>query len=291
MACIPASIARACLPAGPSRCIADCVSPAPNGFENLDLVRVCEDGGFARLADQERVHRAADLRDETKIGADILADLDRDRDRDGRVIGVDRGLLLTAVVEHVKMALFESEHEAVIIGEDERRSGDQAHGNADGRSLGPGEAREYHQEKDAHGRILSRRGDLAAARPLRRHNYSGRDDHTPRSLPFLLALVLCAVPARAQSWESVRGLQPGDRVKVQETGGKEHKGVVADRDPGSDFARRQANAGLARPRPREAGSDSQRIAARRNIAIGAAIGVAPGSTVRSRRSELTCGTR
>src|SRR5438045_939983 len=47
-----------------------------------------------------------------------------------------------------------------------------------------------------------------------------------RSFAFLFGVIVCALPIQAQSWDVVRGLQPGERVKVREIGGKERKGTV-----------------------------------------------------------------
>src|SRR4051794_3143792 len=100
-----------------------------------------------------------------------------------------------------------------------------------------------------------------------------------RTLPFLLALIVCALPVRAQSWDVVRGLHSGDRVKVQEKGGKEHKGTVTAVTPeGISLAtgKTQVTLELARVKRVQIHSEGRRA---RNIAIGAGIGVAMGVLV------------
>src|ERR1700686_4058693 len=42
----------------------------------------------------------------------------------------------------------------------------------------------------------------------------------------IVAVVAAGLPVSAQSWEALRGLQPGEQVKVQETSGQEHSGPL-----------------------------------------------------------------
>jgi hypothetical protein len=100
-----------------------------------------------------------------------------------------------------------------------------------------------------------------------------------RSLAFLLAAFVCALPIQAQSWDVVRGLQSGDRVKVRETGGKEHKGTVSAVTPEAiSVATGKTQVSLDRTRVKRVQIHSAARRAR-NIAIGAGIGVALGVTV------------
>jgi len=106
-----------------------------------------------------------------------------------------------------------------------------------------------------------------------------------RSLPFLLALIVCALPVGAQSWDVVRGLQPGNRVKVQETGGQQHKGVMAAVSPEAislTVGNTQVSIDRTRVKRVQVHRGSRRA---RNIAIGAGIGVALGVLV-----DQTIGT-
>ena len=100
-----------------------------------------------------------------------------------------------------------------------------------------------------------------------------------RSLPILLTLLVCTIPVRAQSWDVVRGLRSGDRVKVQESSGTEHKGRVTAVTPdGISLATGGSQVSVERARVRrvQLHSGSRRA---RNVAIGAAVGVAVGVVV------------
>jgi hypothetical protein len=100
-----------------------------------------------------------------------------------------------------------------------------------------------------------------------------------RSLPILLAAMLCALPLQAQSWDVVQGLRAGDRIKVAETGGKEHKGAVSSVTPDAiSLTTGKAQVIVDRPRVKriQLHSASRRA---RNVAIGAGIGVAVGVTI------------
>jgi hypothetical protein len=96
---------------------------------------------------------------------------------------------------------------------------------------------------------------------------------------LLFALVLCALPHAAQSWETVRALGAGTRVKVRETNGPEHKGTVAAVTPEAiSVSTGRANVSVARARVSrvQVHKTNRRL---RNIAIGAGIGLAVGITV------------
>ena len=92
----------------------------------------------------------------------------------------------------------------------------------------------------------------------------------------LLALLSCAIPLAAQSWEDLRGLKPGDAVKVQDKSGKEQRGafraVSAD---AISIASGNREVSIERLQVKRV---QVRSAARRwrNVAIGVGIGVAVG---------------
>lgn len=102
---------------------------------------------------------------------------------------------------------------------------------------------------------------------------------------FALALLGCGVPLGAQSWDTLRGLNPGDPIKVVDRAGQEHKGTFAavseavlsvqTHDGAVAFDR-------ARVRRVQVRSSSRRL---RHILIGAAIGLAVGVAV-----DQTVGT-
>lgn len=93
---------------------------------------------------------------------------------------------------------------------------------------------------------------------------------------FLLAVVVCALPVHAQSWEDVRALHSGDRVKVRETNGEEHKGTVTAVTPDAislAAGKTQVAVDRARVNRVQLHSGSRRA---RNIAIGVGVGLAVG---------------
>jgi hypothetical protein len=95
----------------------------------------------------------------------------------------------------------------------------------------------------------------------------------------IVAVVAAGLPVSAQSWETLRGLKPGDRVKVQETGGQEHSGAL--RAVSADAISVAGGNGevaieKARVRTVKVRASGRRV---RNLLIGAAIGVAVGITV------------
>jgi hypothetical protein len=100
-----------------------------------------------------------------------------------------------------------------------------------------------------------------------------------RNLALSLAVILSAFPMTAQSWDAVSGLQKGDRIKVLERDGTEHKGVVTAVTPDAlSLTAGTTQVSVDRPRVKrvQLHSASRRI---RNIAIGAGIGVAVGVLV------------
>src|ERR1041384_7390572 len=100
-----------------------------------------------------------------------------------------------------------------------------------------------------------------------------------RSSVLLLTLLVAGLPVRAQSWDVVRGLKPGDRVKLLETGGKEHKGDVTTVTPEAislQTGKTQVSVDRTRVKRVQLYSGSRRA---RNVAIGAGIGVAIGVIV------------
>lgn len=102
----------------------------------------------------------------------------------------------------------------------------------------------------------------------------------PRALTQI-ALIACGLPLFAQSWDAVRGLKPGDRVKVSDNAGKEYQGAV--RAVSADTIALETGSGQvaiekAKVRKVKVRSSTRRV---RNVIIGAAIGVAVGVTVDS----------
>ena len=92
----------------------------------------------------------------------------------------------------------------------------------------------------------------------------------------LLAVLFCPMPLAAQSWDDLRGLKPGDTVKVQDTSGKEQKGALRAVSANAiSIAAGKSEVSIERLRVRRIQVKS---AARRwrNVAIGVGIGVAVG---------------
>ena len=96
---------------------------------------------------------------------------------------------------------------------------------------------------------------------------------------MLRALVLLAASVSAidaQSWDAVRALRPGDRVKVEESGGPERKGRVSAITADSiaiASGKNQLSFDRARVRRIQVKSSNRRL---RNLGIGAGIGLALG---------------
>jgi hypothetical protein len=82
-----------------------------------------------------------------------------------------------------------------------------------------------------------------------------------------------------QSWDSLRELKPGDRIKVLETGGREQKGAfTAFSDTAISLQAGKSEVAIERARVRrvQVQSSSRRL---RNAAIGIGIGIAIGVAV------------
>ena len=106
-----------------------------------------------------------------------------------------------------------------------------------------------------------------------------------RLLSILLAVSVCVLPIRAQSWDTVRGLKAGDRVRVQEGGGPEHKGTVSAVTAEAislTTGKTEVSVDRVRVKRVQVHSGTKRA---RNIAIGAAIGVGVGIAI-----DQTIGT-
>lgn len=101
-----------------------------------------------------------------------------------------------------------------------------------------------------------------------------------------LAFLLCGCSVYAQSWDELRGLSAGERVRVLDTTGREHKGaftaVTADAIS-VQTGKSEVAIEKARVRRVQVRSGARRV---RNAVIGAAIGVAIGVTV-----DQTLGVR
>lgn len=99
-----------------------------------------------------------------------------------------------------------------------------------------------------------------------------------RPMTRVLLPLLFAVSLSAQTWDTVRALRPGDAIRVQETGGVEHRGTVAAVMPESisiSDGKQQISIERSRVRQVKVKSGARRG---RNIAIGAAVGLAVGLT-------------
>ena len=101
---------------------------------------------------------------------------------------------------------------------------------------------------------------------------------------ILLALIVCA-PLCAQSWDTLHVLRPGDKVKVLETSGKEHRGALTAISADAISLRTGAQAvSIERTRVRRVQVRSAARRARR-VAIAAAVGLAAGLVI-----DQTLGT-
>ncbi len=92
----------------------------------------------------------------------------------------------------------------------------------------------------------------------------------------LLALLFCPALLSAESWEDLRGLKPGDTVKVQDTSGKEQKGIFrAVSTDAISIAAGKSELSIQKSRVRriQVKSGARRA---RNVAIGMGIGFAVG---------------
>jgi hypothetical protein len=101
-----------------------------------------------------------------------------------------------------------------------------------------------------------------------------------------VALLLCgSVCLRAEPWDALRGLRPGDRVRITETSGQEHHGSFVKVSTEAISIAEQKNEVMverARVRRVKVRSGSRRL---RNTMIGAGVGVALGVTI-----DYTLGT-
>jgi hypothetical protein len=98
---------------------------------------------------------------------------------------------------------------------------------------------------------------------------------------ILIAWLAFGIPLCAQSWDTLRGLKQGERVKVLDNAGQEHTGAF--RAVSADAVSLEAGAGevaieKAKVRRIQVRARRRRV---RNLIIGAAIGVAVGVTVDS----------
>jgi hypothetical protein len=96
-----------------------------------------------------------------------------------------------------------------------------------------------------------------------------------------LALLAFGLPLYAQSWDALRGLKQGDRVKVLDNAGKEHEGAF--QAVSADAVSLETRTGevaieKAKVRRVQVRAGRRRV---RNLIIGAAIGVAVGVAVDS----------
>ena len=88
---------------------------------------------------------------------------------------------------------------------------------------------------------------------------------------LLIAAFVSVLPLAAESWDVVRSLRPGDRVKLVETSNQEHKGRVAAVTAEAisiDSGKAQLSIDRANVRRVQVRSNNRRL---RNLAIGAAI--------------------
>jgi hypothetical protein len=91
-----------------------------------------------------------------------------------------------------------------------------------------------------------------------------------------IAFLFFTIPLAAQSWEALRGLKPGDAVKIQDTAGKEQKGkfrTVSDNAISIETGRQEVSIEKAKVRRVQIKSGTRRL---RNFAIGAGIGLVLG---------------
>lgn len=96
---------------------------------------------------------------------------------------------------------------------------------------------------------------------------------------LLLALLAWGQPLAAQSWEGLQALRPGDRIKIQDAAGKEHKGAFKTSSADAitiETGKGEETISRAQVRRVEVRGSSRRV---RNFVIGAAIGFALGLVV------------
>jgi hypothetical protein len=101
----------------------------------------------------------------------------------------------------------------------------------------------------------------------------------PRAFRVVILLACGGLALRAQSWDLLRGLGPGDKIKVVDTSHREHKGAfTAFAERGISF---EAGKGVVEIERARVDRVQIRAASRRarNILIGAGIGLAVGVAV------------
>jgi hypothetical protein len=102
---------------------------------------------------------------------------------------------------------------------------------------------------------------------------------TQRVRSFFVLATLGALPLAAQSWDVVRGLQPGAHVKIEETAGTAHKGTVSAVTVDAISVQTGKTAvSVERTHVRRVQVESTGRRAR-NVAIGAAAGLAVGLAI------------
>jgi hypothetical protein len=100
-----------------------------------------------------------------------------------------------------------------------------------------------------------------------------------RALLAAVAIAVGGFTAHAQSWELLSGLHAGDRIRVLETSGMEHKGrftAATATAVSLDTGRGQVSVERTRVRRVKVRSTGRRV---RNLLIGAGIGAAIGITL------------
>ena len=105
-------------------------------------------------------------------------------------------------------------------------------------------------------------------------------------LGIVLCLLFSCLPVFGESWDELRRLNPGDRVRVLDTAGREHKGVfqaVSTDSISIEAGKSQVAIERLRVRRIEVKSNARRV---RNALIGVGIGVAVAVTV-----DQTLGAR
>ena len=104
-------------------------------------------------------------------------------------------------------------------------------------------------------------------------------------ITVVAVLLACGLSLQAQTWDVLRGLGPGDRIKVVETTHQEHKGTfTASSERGISLETGKGVVEIERARVHrvEIRAGSRRV---RNILIGVGIGLAVGVAV-----DQTAGT-
>jgi len=127
---------------------------------------------------------------------------------------------------------------------------------------------------------IRKRARLSCSGLRLRVNAGGRFMHRA-----LFTLLCCMIPLAAQSWDDLRALKAGDRVKVQDTAGKERGGAfraLSDNAISIESGGSEVSIERSKVRRVQIKSSSRRW---RNFAIGAGIGLALGLA-----ADYTLGT-